>query len=457
MSEAVIAGTLAAVALGVRLPHKLATWICALSWHRFVAVGRRSVLSDVLIGSGPGDRSCYWLALSVIALFSGVVLALLPVSVQCAIAVHELVYARFVWAPVSVTVLYTATVFLACLVPLLVVGFAISCAHHVSCRLGQWESQATGWVIMGVGAGLVLSKTLHQLTGRADLVLVAAALPTLMVSVLCASTGSTPQETTGGAEGETPAPVPMWTDRWPTLLRASIVLVGCCGVCTMTVWAARAEVDYATVVPCVPLMLAALGAGMLGGSGAKRSGLRSIGGFGVACSAAGVMTVAATFLPMIDVAGMPSLVLPAACLSLVGFGFALGYGHQTLLHRVASRSSVAATTLWRLLLGSALVTCVFAPLLTRAFTGPSLLAMLALAQTALGGALILREPGYSRRTRRARLCCVFASLVGMCLLAPHVEQVPRMPGSVQAREVVRQTVAGVRGSASADLTLTNGR
>jgi hypothetical protein len=107
--------------------------------------------------------------------------------------------------------------------------------------------------------------------------------------------------------------------------------------------------------------------------------------------------------------------------------FAMAYGHQTLLHRVASRSSVGATILGRLLVGSALVIWVGVPLLIRLFTIPATLAVLALSLTALGGALIMHEPTYSPRTRRVRLCGVFACLVAMIVMTPR-SQSPRQAG-----------------------------
>ncbi len=448
-SSAVIAGVLLAMAIGVRVPQSFAIWVCALSWRRFVTRGRSSALSDVLIGAGPADRSFHWLALSVIALLCGVVLAMLPVSVRAAMGVHDWIYARFVWPTASLMVLQAGTVFLAALIPLITVGFAISCAHHVSCRFGKWESRATGWLAIGAGGGLLFSSALQWLTGRADLTLIAAALPALLVALLCAGSGSVRSAIPAAEPGPAPSPLPMWSDRWPTLLRGSIVLVGCSAAWAITAWTSLPAVMGAADGLALPALFSAFGAGILGGSRAKRCGLRSIGGFGVACSAVGVITASATFLASGAYRALPGMALSAACLSLGGLGFAMGYGHQTLLHRVASRSAVGATILGRLFVGSALLTWIAAGLLTGLLTVASSLAMLALLLTALGGALIIHEPGYSPRTRRVRLCGVFAAMVGMITLAPRSEG-PRArervwkspPGAADAAVQTERLVTG---------------
>ena len=52
--------------------------------------------------------------------------------------------------------------------------------------------------------------------------------------------------------------------------------------------------------------------------------------------------------------------------------------------------------------------CLDAPLAQGMVGKPATLVMLALSLLALGGTLIIHEPGFSPRTRRIRLCVVFA-------------------------------------------------
>lgn len=295
----------------------------------------------------------------------------------------------------------------------------------------------------------MLSTALQWLTGRADLTLIAAALPALLVALLCAGGGPARPAIPAAGPGPAPSPLPMWSDRWPTLLRGSIVLVGCGAAWAITAWTSLPAVMGSAGAIALPALFAAFGTGILGGSRAKRCGLRSIGGFGVACAAVGVITASVTFVALGAYRGAAGTALVAACISLGGLGFALGYGHQTLLHRVASRSAVGATILGRLFVGSALLTWIAAELPTGLLTVAPSLAMLALLLTALGGALIIHEPAYSPRTRRVRLCGVFAAMVGMIILAPRSED-PRAqervwkspPGAADAAGQTERLVAG---------------
>ena len=103
----------------------------------------------------------------------------------------------------------------------------------------------------------------------------------------------------------------------------------------------------------------------------------------------------------------PSTPMVGACLSMAVIGFAIAYGHQALLGRVASRSSVGATTLAHILATSAIILWVGAPLLVMLLGASTTLTALALGLLALGGTLVIHEPDYIRPSRRLRLGAIF--------------------------------------------------
>ncbi len=407
---AVIGGALLAGAVGVRVPQRLAMWVCVRAWQRLALRAKPPGVSRLLVNPEPADLPLYWLALSVIALVAGVAIATLPLGVHLADTFHDWTHARFVWSTAPHAIFHAALVFVTGLVPLAALGLAVSCAHHISCAHGVWEPKATGWLLIGGAGGALIWAWLIGAAGPCELVLAAAALPALMVSLVGVASGSprfAPSEAVGEAE---PEPLPIWSDRWPTLLRASIVAVGSCGACAAAIWHESLAPEVEAVDTLVPSLLAALGVGFLAGSRVKRSGFRSIGGFGVACASAGLMTSAGSA----GLLGKPAMGTgPTLALALVGIaaaGLATAYGHQTLRSRVANRSVVGATVLARGLVGGAISVWIVAPLLSRYFGAAAALSILGLSLLALGGTLIIHEPSYSPQTRRVRLAAVFFSI-----------------------------------------------
>ncbi len=157
-------------------------------------------------------------------------------------------------------------------------------------------------------------------------------------------------------------------------------------------------------------MLLALGVGVLAGCSAKRPGSRSIGGFGVACASAGV-AVAVAALVLVPPTITSRLSLGSfAFIALGAIGAVTAYGRETLLNRVASRSAEGAKMTARLLVCVALTFWIITPLVIRLIGESATLILLGLSLLALGGTLIIHEPTYSPRTRRARLGAVFGSI-----------------------------------------------
>lgn len=413
----VIGATLMTLAIGVRVPQRFALWVCTAAWRRFVSLGRPSDVSSVILSPGGSDRPLHWVVLSVIALAAGIGTALLPINVRLGGAAYDWMHARFLWSIGSLAVLQAAILFLTGLLPLTVLGLAVSCVHRLSCPYGRWDTKATAWLLIGAAAGTLVSTrtTLAGVSG--DLILIAAALPVLVVSLVSAASSAPRRDVPHDTRQTEAMPLPISSDRWPTLLRASIVSVGGGGAWVMIVWAGFFAETGEHAGPFVSTMLVAMGVGYLAGCRPKHRGLRSIGGFGVACAAAGILVAVSTValagaLPI----GLGGAALPA-CLGVMAIGLATAYGRQTLLDRAASRSYAGATILTRMLVCAALVIWVAAPVAGRLAGKPATLLILGLSLLALGGTLIIHDPSRSPRTQRARLCAVFGSIAAMITLA----------------------------------------
>ncbi|MGB2986899.1 MAG: hypothetical protein WBE26_13590 [Phycisphaerae bacterium] len=415
--SAVTGVALVTLALGVRLPQRFAVWVCAAAWRRFVSRGSPLQMSDVLPSPGAADRPLYWMVLSVIALAAGVATALLPTGLRFAVAAYDWMLAHFVWSIGPLAVLQAAIVFLTAVVPLAILGLAVSCVHQLSCPYGRWETRATAWLLIGAAGGTLMSGWITGEPGRGDLILIVAALPVLLISLVSATSSASRAGASPQAVGVESMPLPIWSDRWPTLLRAGIVSVAGGGACAITVWTEFLHEVGSPVTVFLPAMLLATGLGVLAGCQTKRSGLRSIGGFGVACAAAGVIVAVSTIGAADTASAGPAGVAVLACASLFAIGFATAYGRQALLSRVASRSFAGAVILSRMLVCAALTIWAGVPLAERLAGRPGTLVALALSLLVLGGALIIREPSYSPRTRRVRLCAVFGSIGVMIVLS----------------------------------------
>ena len=301
--RAVVGAILLTLAVGVRFPQRIALWICALAWRRFISKGTASEIADVYLSQTKADRPLYWMVLSMIALTAGVLIALLPLILRATGAAYEWMHLHFLWSIGTLALLQGAVVLLSGLLPLTVLGVAVSCVHHLSCPYGRWETRATGWLLVGAGAGAWLFSWIAPVGGRADMMLIVAALPALIVSLVAATCTASRADDPQRATDSLPAPLPSCSDRWPTLLRASIVAVGGGGACAVAVWTGYFDEVRGDTFAGVAAMLLAMGVGVLAGCRTKRPGFRSIGGFGVACTLAGVavllgvVSLAACYIP----------------------------------------------------------------------------------------------------------------------------------------------------------------
>ncbi len=415
----VLLNSLLGLGIGVRMPQRFAMWLCSIAWRRFVRRGEAWEISSLAINHGGVDRPLYWVVLSVIALASGVVIGLLPLEVRAASATYGWMLQHFFWTAAPLAVLQLLIVFAVTVIPMSLCGLAVSCAHHLSCRYGQWNPEATGRLLIGAAVGTWLGGALLTATGKADPVLFAAALPALVVAVCSAASTAARRDNDEAAIDAVSTTLPMWVDRWPTLLRASIVTVAGGGVCAAWVLAEHVLPIADQPGATGSVVLLSLGFGVSVGCETGQARLRSIGGFGAACAVAGVVLG----LGVITLIASGLLVgwwllLPASA-SLAFVAFAVAYGSGALLNRVAGQTAAGATILARVLVAGGLAGWVVAPALVQFAGGPGALAILALGLLALGGTLILFDPDCSTRTRRARLLGVLGSIGAVVALSLH--------------------------------------
>ncbi len=444
----VVGGALIALAVGVRLPHGLATWMCAHTWRRLTA---RSVEPGSTTPNTPAilrgtvERPLRFLVVSTTALAAGIATALTPVTTEFVCAGHAWMVTNFFWLPVPLAILRMATALAAAALPFMLLGLSVSCAHHLICRFGQWDTKATAWVLVGGAIGFVICSLFGGAGSKPNVLIAAAALPSLLVALSCAVSGTSRGQSGQGDSAVCLPPPPAWSDRWPALLRAAIVAVAAglaVVVCSTGSWLAG-TVESAVLVAA--LAVSGLGAGMAAGSRAKRNGLRSIGGFGVACTGAGGVLAATSFVLQDGVGGSLALSMSSVWLSVAAGGCAVAYGHQALLHRVGNRSAVGATTLARMLVAAGLIAWLGAPALHALIQTSAVVAIVSLSFLAVGGMLIIHEPTYSARTRRVRLCAVFGLIAAMITAVKFVPHRPVVAATTATPESVTHTSAALVG------------
>ncbi len=462
-----IAGVaLLSLSVGIRAPQHFALFVCLMIWRRLKRQGRALDVSSVMVLSPVSDRPLHWMVLSVIALASGAAAGLLPLTVRFGAAFHVWMRRHFLWSHGSEAVLQAATITLASVCFWMLLGLAISCIHRLSCGFGRWETKATGWSLIGAAVGLSLSSIAATFGVRHGMILMATALPVLIVSMIAALTGSghsaearSDEETTGLSDEEFPLR-PIASDRWPLLLRGSIVAVSAAGAGVVGCWEQGAGLPATRAA--MPIILLAMGVGVLLGCWPKRRGIKSIGGFGVACGVAGIATALAVLL-CATTPSLPSAVRHAVgALGIATIGFAMAYGRHVLLGQVANRSFAGAGIMARALVASTLMVWVAVPVAGRTIGWSVAMLAIGLGLLALGGTLVIFEPTYSRRTRRLRLTSMFIA-VGLLisliiwqpdLLATHLRHVEEhRTASITCRRSVAP--ASSRCSVSADpLSLT---
>ncbi len=408
---AILGGSLMALSVGVGVPQRFAMWICISAWRRFVAQGKPSEMSNMLIHPDIADRPLYWMVLSVIALMGGLAAALLPMGLYFCSSIYDWLQAHFVWSSVPLELLHIGISFVVTLVPLGLLGIALSCVHHLSCPYGRWETLATGWLLIGAAVGCWMGEGLST-----SMLLVASSLPAFLVTLIATGVSSSRHFQLARPRQDAATWLPLRSDRWGGSLRASIVAVGGGSACGLLIWVGELQNNISTSTVLFE-MLCSLGVGVLVACKTKKAGLRSVGGFGVACATAGIVVASSSaFINRFDSATFLTFTIPA-CVAVFAIGYATAYGRKTLLARVASKSTTGARIMARLLFCAAITIWIGVPVMMKLVGVSATLVMLALSLLAIGGLLIIHEPTYSQRTRRLRLWGVYGSIAVMIILA----------------------------------------
>ncbi len=409
----VAALSLVALAAGVRVPQQFALW--GASWARGRLAGRKEPPSAPVDWwrPTPADHSLYWIVQAGLTLGAGVLVALLPFGLNMAALFYEWMQRHFLWSESTATVLQTLVVLVTVMVPLGVSGLCISACRHLQGKDDLGETSAGGWLLIGAAAAVGLAPRLNG--AYADTLIVRlGALSILLVSVLSAAASTRTDSQNLDRTGAKESGLPQYSDRRPRLLRTSIVIVAAAATLLMAATISGVALGGEAVPLDAAATLLVIGASVV--VTCTVNGDRTIGGFGMTCVAAGfAAAVLASAWPTTPSGAAPAdFVLVAAALS--AFGVSYVYGRQTLVRRVSGRSFVGAKVLARSLLAAGL---------TAGFVGPPILARLgprgttllvSLVLLALGGLLVIHEPGYSPLRRRVRLGVVFSAVAGLILV-----------------------------------------
>lgn len=417
--EHILAGAFLALAVGVRVPQRLTMWAFAILWERVIARNRSTNVSNLLVARGSADRPLYWIVLSGIALLAGVTIAVLPGTIALVSAFYAWLQVHFVWSAMPLDMLHVALAFGVGLAPLMTLGLALSCAHHMSCQFGRWDIRATGWQLLGasVGAWCYAESASRHVSART--LLVVASIPALLVALLAAGVFSKYRENhpLNVDDADT---LPMRSDRWPTLLRASIVIVGGCAAlcaaiaCHLILTTHDLHPRIGSVI--VPLALMLLGIGVLLGCRVKPPGTRTLHGFGLCTvTSGGAAVIASLALARVTQGGLTGEMLASGAM-LVILGFTTGYGRQLLMASVASRSSEGSKMTARLLIWVALAVGIFVPVARVLGVQAELIVVTAMGLLTLGGVMMACDPFGVVWTDRVRSGAIVMSLVVLALM-----------------------------------------
>ncbi len=408
---------LIAVSAGVRVPQHLATWIGIAAWRR--VVGRRGnpdKVAGVLVLRSI-DRSLHWTVLAVIALACGLTSAATPLMIDVSLQCWTWTASHFIWSDVPRTVAEVMVTWLCALMPMGLLGLACTCTYRLLCRHGQWETRAGSYHLLGAALGLSVAYTLGLLQIPNTILLVASAVPALCVAAISAGVLAAAGARNLGNRGDESALGPTRGDRWPMLLRASVVIVAVAATTWVHGAAVGSAADGSTKLQRGALYIGCLGLGAWLGTLKQRSNADSIGGFGAACATAGAITAMVAIGLTNHQLAQPALLRLACILGIMSTGYAVASGTRALLTQVGSRSSVGTMTLARMLVAGGLSVAIIAPLSLSKLGFPATLAAVGLGLLALGGTLVIHEPRYSPTTRRIRIAAIFGAIGLMITLS----------------------------------------
>ncbi len=396
----VIAPGLLALAIGVRFPQWLTVRICAYAWQRVIARGTSSKAAAALINPRRSDAGLNWIVLSATLLVAGLLVAAMPTGFERSAGLYWLIRDHFVWSWSTIAMLEFVVVFLVLVVPMSVLGLAASFAHRVSDEHSTWHPRATGWILLGVGLGIWIAGSGLGSIVRPNLMMMYAALLPLLGSLGAGvSQTSAPASDTSG-QPDRSISIPIRSDRFPSLLRASITVVGVAGATTVAMWLGKgASTDtgvsasevispyLVTSAACV-----AMGSGVVAGCRWGQHRNRSLGRFGAACQIAGIVTAVSTMLLFSRLGDEALWRVTTLALSLFTIGATKAIGRLALLTCVASRSFAGSRVLARMLFWTALSIVALVPLSIHLLGSLGAITLMPLIYLVLGGVLLMYEP-----------------------------------------------------------------
>ncbi len=409
-ARTVLGVALIALAAGIRLPQRFTMWLCAKAWHQFVKRGVPSAHAEIFINPTNADRPLYWTVLAAVTLISGLVAIMLPWVLGQSLVLHRFLLAHFVWSDPMIVVLLAGITSISVIIPFSILGIGVSFVHRLSCPFGRWDTRATAWLLLGSGIGTAVALSLRSAIPQHHIILVAGALPTLLAAVISVM-ASTKEPATPTSDPVPTSRLPLTSDRRPRLLRAAIVGVAGVGVCTMSIISTGSYIFSTGWM--IALLLIVMGLGVLAGCALRPIDKRTIGGFGTVCIGAGVVVGICAIMWLLGWLSQNIYTLAWLCVCLTAIGFAEAYGRQTLLHRVAVRTSTGATILARITVFSAVIICVVAPLMVQILSQSTVISVLAICLLSIGTAMVFYEQSFNGRARHTRLAaaCIMTVLV----------------------------------------------
>ncbi len=418
---------LLATALGPRLPRRFA-WRLASGARGWLEQSAAEPHSGKTSSAG-ADRALLWMVVGVVGLASSIAALAMPVWCKLACGVLQGGLEAFLWTDGLLTV-FEAIVLLLAAVPFALIGFFIRCVHHLGCPAGRWSFGALIWVLVGLAVGLAATGFVRDAQFAGEFMLRGGAVPLLCVALI-AVWQATPAPSRRRMQQTPDALVePDVGQRWPVVLRVSVAVCVCATVTAGTIWIYVVWALGMGGAGSLPIAGGALLASAAGGVAlAARWSAQSdhgIGTWGVQTAVAGVALAAggAVFSLVIGVSyrgfihgpGSWLLWLLCACVPVGVAGHVIGYGSLAVLRRSGFVSASGAVVLQTIFTGAA-VACAFVALAALEILGSyATLVASALALLAMGGILVIHEPG--ARTPRARVTGVFAAVLLMIWLMP---------------------------------------
>lgn len=415
--SALLAAFLLAIALGAKLPRRLASWLGRFVWPRETEMQMPVTLGDV-----KPDVQLLWTILATAALLSGLAVAILPLVFRGTQWVHAAALHRFFWMPLPYVLLTMLIAFLVSLIPLSLIGFVLTCVNHLGRADGRCRHVPLPWILLGAGSG-VATITAPSHFMRLEQLVVLASVPMFVVAILAVRQSQVALRSTDAPIDAELPPAPASRDSLLYRIATTCVTVTTAGI--VIVWVHCLQSQSPTFMPPETILAMMLGVSALGAGVVFRRGWQAASstfGFGTACAVAGVANFAVIFcLAALEdrsdrLAAAVRIALP--CLGVLAAAYVQARAHRTALvysvNRNAAEASLVAQTAWAPAI-VLMIIALAAPQGTQHFT---ILVAISLGLAAVGGWLVLQEPADSALWRTVRGAVALGSISLMAFLIP---------------------------------------